>query len=307
MDSANHNALGVPRAQAVRNDFGEGTFRFTYLVQLPRDGGPSGAFPSLTSLRVVTVLAMTFDELLTSAQIDTNILALWLDGSRGKGRPTAQSDYDCTVIVRQEVASDYRARLGKKGNNLDCRVMTIDEFRVYADWDSAERYDRYNFSRLKVLIDKTGLIQALIDEKGRVPDDRVHAFVDASFDHAINQIYRALKCLRDGDAAAARLEAAEAVAPTLDALFALNAGRLRPYYKYLEWELAHYPLTNTPWSAEEVPLHMTAFLDPASAPLLGEMVMDLERFARAHGHAAIFDNWGDALRWMKSWTDRVSS
>jgi hypothetical protein len=31
-------------------------------------------------------------------------------------------------------------------------------------------------------------------------------------------------------------------APLLDALFALNGGRLRPYYKYLTWELTTPPV-----------------------------------------------------------------
>src|SRR5690348_13694341 len=185
---------------------------------------------------------MTFDELHALAQSDPNVLAFWLDGSRGKGRATAHSDFDCTMIVRDGCESEYRTRLAGKRGVIDCRVMTLSEFRRHAEWGGPTQYDRYNFARLKVLIDKTGEAQSLIDEKGRVPADCVRGFIDASLDHAINQIYRARKCLRDGDATAARLEAAEAVGPLLDAIFAINGGRLRPYYKYLAWELETHPL-----------------------------------------------------------------
>ena len=243
---------------------------------------------------------MNFDDFLGTARSDDNIIALWLEGSRGKGFATAHSDYDCTLIVRDEALRDYRARFAGRRNDLDCRVMTLDEFRAYAGWDTAQRYDRYNFVHLKALLDKTGDMQRLIDEKGRVPIDRVTAFIDASLDHAINQIYRARKCLRDGDANAARLEAAESVGPILDAIFALNDGRLRPYYKYLAWELVQHPPARLPWAAAEVPDRMGSLLDVASASTLYQVLCDLEKCFRANGHAAVFDGWGEDLEWMKS-------
>jgi len=242
----------------------------------------------------------SFDSLLALARSDPNVLAFWLDGSRGKGLATAHSDYDCTMIVRAEALRNYRTRFVGKRNDLDCRVMSLEQFRAHAAWDTAERYDRYNFAHLKAVIDKTGDAQRLINEKGRVPADRATAFIDASLDHAINQIYRARKCLRDGDASAARLEAAEAIGPILDALFALNDARLRPYYKYLALELARHPPAKLPWAAAEVPGRIGLLLDAASASTLRQMLIDLESFCRANGHGAVFDGWGDALAWMKS-------
>ena len=37
-----------------------------------------------------------------------------------------------------------------------------------------------------------------------MPADAASGFIDASLDHALNQAYRALKCLRDGDPDASR-------------------------------------------------------------------------------------------------------
>jgi len=244
-------------------------------------------------------MTSAFDGLLETARTDANILAFWLDGSRGKGLATEHSDFDCTMIVRDDVVAAYRAKYQSRGNNIDCRVMTLDAFRRHAEWDSPQRYDRYNFAHLIALVDKTAEAQPLIEEKGRVPPERVAGFIDASLDHAINQIYRAMKCLRDANPTAARIEAAEAVAPMLDALFALNDGRLRPYYKYLEWELQH-PLTKSPWRADEVPQRLTALLDPASHIVLRETLMALETLFRANRHGAVFDAWADALDWMKN-------
>ena len=48
-----------------------------------------------------------FDQIVNDALNDPNILAFWLDGSRGKGVITRDSDYDCTMIVRDEVLDAY--------------------------------------------------------------------------------------------------------------------------------------------------------------------------------------------------------
>lgn len=48
-----------------------------------------------------------FDQIVQDAFNGPNILAFWLDGSRGKGVITRDSDYDCTMIVRDEVLDAY--------------------------------------------------------------------------------------------------------------------------------------------------------------------------------------------------------
>ena len=57
----------------------------------------------------------------------------------------------------------------------------------------------------------------------------------------MNFAYRALKSHRDGRPLEARLDAAESLAWLLHVVFTL-AGRLRPYNKYLPWELREHPL-----------------------------------------------------------------
>ncbi|WP_421931051.1 hypothetical protein [Phenylobacterium sp.] len=236
--------------------------------------------------------------LLELAHRDADVLAFWLTGSRGKGRATAASDYDCVLIVRDAVFDDWRARhAGRDRGRTDCSVMTLEGLRRHAAWGEAEAWDRYSYAHVRVLVDRTdGLCQRIIDEKARAPASEVAAFIDRSLDHYLNQTYRALKCLRDGLPLAARLEAAGAVTPVLDALFALDGGRLRPFAKYLEWELVEHPLARAP--ADLAP-RLARLLDPAEAGPLRRLLADVEPIFREAGHGAVFDAWGADLAWMR--------
>ncbi len=235
-------------------------------------------------------------DLLELAEASSEALAFWLTGSRGKGRETAASDYDCVLIVRDEVLDAWCARhAGRARGQTDCTVKTLEGLRAHAAWGGPDAWDRYSYAHVRVLVDRTlGLCQQIIDEKACVPTSEVAGFIDLSLDHYLNQTYRALKCLRDGLPLAARLEAAEAIAPLLDALFALDGGRLRPFYKYLEWELAGHPLA----TGQALALKTPALLDPDAEVLKG-LLRDIDPLFRAAGHGAVFDGWGTDLTWMR--------
>jgi hypothetical protein len=131
----------------------------------------------------------TFYPLLNEARDDPNILAFWLDGSRGKGLETDCSDYDCTMIVEENVLCQYECRYSSlRLAEIDLSVMTLAQFRKYAAWDSDTAWARYNFAHLSALVDKTGgEIQALIDEKGKIPAEVKAHFITGSLDYFINQ------------------------------------------------------------------------------------------------------------------------
>ena len=95
-----------------------------------------------------------------------------------------------------------------------------------------------------------------------------------------------------------RLDAAESVAWLLDVVFAL-AGRVRPYNKYLAWELRTHPLAVPEWSAERLLPQLEAMLDGDPAPLRASYAV-VERECRAwdaaHGTTVLgdlLDGWGD--------------
>jgi hypothetical protein len=148
------------------------------------------------------------------------------------------------------------------------------------------------------MLDKTGQVRLLLLSKGRIPPDDVARTIHDALDHALNQAYRALKCERDADAAASRLEAAEGVNPFIDAAFALHGGRLRPFYKYLDWELAKHPLDQLPFGAADLRARLLAVLAPGGATALCRLLAESEPAFRAAGHAKAYDGWESALPWI---------
>lgn len=252
--------------------------------------------------------AETYQALLARAEDDPNVLAFWLGGSRGMGRPTQFSDYDCVFIVTEDAHAAFCAELGMAEPfqmdwrpGVDLAVRTFPRLAAAADWNDLEgRPHRYSYAHLKPIIDKTGRAQALIDAVARIPAEAVPGVVHGALDHALNQAYRALKCVRDGNLQAGRLEAAEAVAPFLDAAFALHDGRLRPYYKYLAWELETYPLTKLPFDPPSLMLQLEKMLESEGWATPGRLLAASQAAFRAGGHASAFDGWGGKLDWILS-------
>lgn len=240
-----------------------------------------------------------FAALMAEAQASPQVLGFWLTGSRGKGRATVHSDHDVGLVVADGCQAAWRARLATPPS-FDAQVFAHADFAAYAAWGGPQAWDRYSFTRVRALIDRTGDIQALIDAKGAIPPEHRAGFVDAALDRLVNQLYRACKCLRDGDALASRLEAAQAPEAFLDALFALDGGRLRPYPKYLAWELDQQPVTAAPWASAELLTMLEAALGVAPIPPLQALLAGLEPIARAAGHSAVLDAWGEALPMVRT-------
>lgn len=249
--------------------------------------------------------ARTFEALLRRAQDDPNVLAFWLGGSRGVGRPTEHSDYDCFFVVDETAYPAFLSEFGLSGQyrmdwrpGIDLIAMTFPMLEATAPWTPAERGERYSFAHLKALVDKTGRAQPLIDSKACVPPDAVADFIHASLDHALNQAYRSLKCLRDGDTLASRLEAVAGINPFLDAVFALHHGRLRPYFKYLEWELGRHPLAGIPIASGALLTRLASVSGEQGGSALSQLLADCEVAFRAQGHGGAFDGWGATLPWI---------
>lgn len=130
-----------------------------------------------------------------------------------------------------------------------------------------------------------GMATARSDHDVIVVVDEAARWSREYLDGYVNFIYRAAKNRRDGRADLARLEEMESVSWFLFTLFALH-GRLRPYNKYLCWELETYPL-GEPWDAATLPARLAD--DPAG------LLPDIEELARARGHGDVLEAWGDEL------------
>jgi predicted nucleotidyltransferase len=236
------------------------------------------------------------EEILRPIVSDPAIIGAVLSGSQARiGMATNFSDYDVYVITDGEPArgsSDRSAR-------LDVTAMSLDAFRDYASFGSEKVWDRYSFAYARVLKDRSdGLIAQLVAEKGRLSEAQAQAKGAGCLDALINQIYRWLKNHRDGQVVEARLDAAEAVNYLVTFIFAVH-GRVRPFNKYLGWELRTHPLGDAMFDANQLLPRLEEVLAEAHPDAAHKMFRDVEALARAAGHGNVLDRWGETLTLMR--------
>jgi hypothetical protein len=236
------------------------------------------------------------DELVASN--DSTILGLVLSGSAARGMATERSDVDVYVIRDDDVERETS------------RSSAMDEiYWSVADLEQVDRhgtggwYFRWSFAYAQVLRDLTdGRITDAVRLQATVDDDEQRwVLIDQDrLDGYVNFAYRALKNHRDGRPLETRLDAGESVSWLLNVMFTL-AGRLRPYNKYLPWELRTHPLGVPEWSEK-------AFLPELERILAGDAdairrtfaVVDREVRAWDWTHETtvcgdVLDSWGDEL------------
>jgi hypothetical protein len=238
-----------------------------------------------------------YAELRELARRDPNVIGLFLGGSRGKKVATDHSDYDVYLIVSKKVG-EYRRKFPlRHGEDPEIIVFSLAEFRRHAAVGSETEWNRYTFAHVVPELDRTGEIQELLDEKASLAKDDARRIAAEALDAYINQYYRSAKNFRDGDPFAGRLDALESVPYFLTALFALHE-RVRPYNKYLRWELEQYPLPGAEWSATRLLplLEAVAVGDMTAQPLLFRQI---EALARDRGHGGVVDGWAADLALLR--------
>jgi predicted nucleotidyltransferase len=244
----------------------------------------------------------SFTGLLAEARADPNILGFMLGGSRGKGCETPGSDYDCYVVVRDEVLGAYRERYEKLAE-VDLRPMSLGEFRDYAEPGDSFEWDRYNFAHLTVDVDKLdGGIQALVERKGSLSEAEARDAMIAALDGWINSVYRSVKNHRDGRSLESHLDAVEGLSHMLTAVFAAE-GRVRPYNKYLRWELQRYPLRALPSTSEDFLRSIDRILRTGDIPTQQELLRGMEGEMTQRGASETIEAWGDEYASMLAYTD----
>jgi predicted nucleotidyltransferase len=217
---------------------------------------------------------MTYEELIRRAEADPAVLGVILTGSVARGMATEHSDADVIVVVPERggqwTESTHTA-------DLDTIVVSLADLSNVVD-----RWERYVFRGARVLLDRLdGRIAALVAAQATLTAAEAQTWVRADLDGYINFAYRAAKNDRDGRHDLARLEDIESVPWLLWTLFALY-GRVRPYNKYLRWELETLPLP-APWTA--------GYLIPALLDRPAALFPELEEVARAKGFGDVVDGW----------------
>jgi predicted nucleotidyltransferase len=229
-------------------------------------------------MRTVT----NIDDLVAQAEDDRGVVGLVLTGSQARGLATPYSDIDLCVVVNERGQSRWH---GRRTAQVDQFIRTVDELA-----DRSDIWQRYAFRGAQVLLDRLdGVIAQLVDRQAVPTQDEAIRWARDGLDGYVNFLYRAAKSRRDGDLVAAALDTAESVSWLQTAVFALH-GRLRPYNKYLRWELTTYPL-DEPWSATTLPQRLLD--DPAG------LFPDIERLARERGLSDVLEAWGDDLQLLR--------
>lgn len=230
---------------------------------------------------------------------DPAIVGVVLTGSAARGMATRHSDVDVYVVL----ADGVDPRRAEKSRYLDEIPLMLRDLENPAPFGTEGWWHRWSFAWAQVLRDDTGgRVTAAVRRQSTLDvDEQRHVLTDGDrLDGWLNFAYRAAKSARDGRQREARLDAAESVSWLLDVIFTLS-GRVRPYNKYLAWELSSHPLAPTEWSADALLPVLEGMLD-GDVDALRSAYPAVDRACRswdaAHGGRALgdlIDDWGSEL------------
>jgi len=232
------------------------------------------------------------------------VLAEILAGSWAVGFEKPGSDLDCYVIFKAGTAEreveKFKEQMWAKYGTVDIDLsnrmaQTISEFKNHAKIGTPFDWDRYSFVHAQMIFDRSGgVVQKILDAKRELDPTEQRAAVQANLPAYISLSYRAVNSSKFGRKFASRLDAAESVQHLLVAWFALE-GRVRPYNKYLEWELRNFPLR-----ALKIPVErqLTLLVGIGSGKITDVLEMHrlMEQLARRKGYGRMYDIWGDKLK-----------
>ena len=238
--------------------------------------------------------------LVEDAATDPGVVGLFVFGSRSRvGFADDASDYDVAVIVTDhDVLSVFEKRWPHvHGSQIEVVTATLAEFEQHAEIGTASEWARYQYAHLTPSIDKTGAIAEILRSKEQIPDAVQRNYVANALGGYINSTYRSMRARMVNVEQAARLDAAESIPYLLTAIFALE-GRVRPFNKYLEWELVEHPLNEPAWSAA----HLLPMLDNVvngDLPTQHGLFREIERVGRGHGFDEAVDDWQPDVAWLR--------
>lgn len=226
----------------------------------------------------------------TLSRID-DVVGVLLTGSRARaGMATSRSDVDLLAIVRDRLTHPLPSVDG-----IDIGIYTVAEVRKpelpSTDFDGW--YNRYAFADARVLLDRTdGELARWVIAQSTLTHEEFLAVAPEQLDGYLNLTIRAAKSLRDQRPRSATLDLAESLPWALTTAFAMER-RVRPFNKYLEWELAHRPLSNGEQEYGAALFLSLARADPSVSWRLAGRIL---RHAQARGFQDVLDSWGEDLR-----------
>ncbi|MCX6743714.1 MAG: nucleotidyltransferase domain-containing protein [Candidatus Parcubacteria bacterium] len=241
-----------------------------------------------------------FKEFLQTAKTDNNIIGVFLGGSRGKGYENESSDYDIWIIVKDKVLARYKKKYKNNDFDIDYIVYSLTQFEKYALLGSDSGWDRYNFTRVKALIDKNGKIQKLLNDKGSLSKDKKEEYIKGQLDAYVNSFYRSVKAIAKNESLGARLEAANSIPLLLNALFGLH-NRITPFPNYLSRELKTLPMAKLPFSSGKFLNILMKILKTGDLKTQQLLAKTVEKLFRKSGYGSVLDNWSGKDKWAMNY------
>jgi Nucleotidyltransferase domain len=234
---------------------------------------------------------VTFEELLGVARERDEVIGLYVFGSRGREfMVDERSDSDvCVVLGDADARRAFELEFPYvHGSRVEIVTATLDDLRTARD-----EHARYAGAHARVDVDKTGgELTQLVADLESLPQGTRDAVVREALDGYINQTYRSLRY-------ATRLDAVESIPYALRTIFAFE-NRVRPYNKYLEWELRHHTLAD--WDADELLPLLDRVLSGAPAAQR-ELFNRIEPLARREGFGEVIDGWEPDVPWLRGDAD----
>lgn len=229
----------------------------------------------------------SFDGLLDVARSRDDVVGVYLFGSRGRDfMVDERSDWDvCVVLVDREARDAFEREFPyAHGARIEIVCATLDELR-----HATSEHGRYAAAHARIELDTTGgELTRTVVELESLPGGTRDAVVREALDGYVNQVYRSLRY-------GTRLDAVEAIPYALRTIFALE-NRIRPYNKYLEWELRRHPLDG--WDADDLlPLLDRVLTGDAAAQR--ELFNLVEARARRDGFGDVIDGWEPDVDWLR--------
>jgi len=238
-----------------------------------------------------------YDELVERARADDDVLGLILTGSRGRNfRVRPDSDHDVRLVLRDDAHDTYST---PHGSPVEVAVLTRSTFERTGLVGSGSEWDRYSYVRCELVLDKLeGEISRLLEQKAHLNEAEVHAVAGAALDDYVNSYYRSARNHQNDLPFEARLDAAESVGPLLTALFAFHR-RVRPFNKFLGWELRLEPLGGEEWAADTLLPRLQRIVGPGDLAEQQAVFRDVERLARDRAHGDAIDAWEPDVAWLR--------
>lgn len=232
-----------------------------------------------------------------------DLLGLVLSGSAGRGIATEHSDVDIYVVLTDDGMGQ---RVTARSAAVDEIPVQLSELEQVPPFGSEGWWYRWSFAWAPILLDRTqARLPATLQRLATVTLDEAETILveHDRLDGWLNYAYRALKNDRDGRPLERRLDAAESMPWLLDVIFAL-AGRVRPYHKYLPWELREHPLRD--WDAGELLALVSATLDGDPSAIratfnrVEALCSDFDKQRLNPVLSPIIEGWGDELQLLRS-------